>query len=668
MFCAKVIVGVVTSRGLNHRIFFRKQYLAHCVRTSTGERKLKRVLLVVAILSLLLPQILSLSIPSRDECCGRQLGLDILGVASASGYVNVLVLEAKQMIESDRNMVILDVRGQSEYDSGHLQNATLIPSTELASRLYQLDKQKDILVYCASGGRSATASQLLADNGFPSVYNMLGGITSWKNAGYWIEIVHNGDLAIRATQTFTIENCTYIQSGNVYVEDNAEFLIKNSAFEILQDHVVQYSIQVTNYATLLIENSNVSAVTVGGGGGLDLRFCNNSTGMVTTSIIANIVIRCYDSAKVRITNCSLPEAGVSGHPSLLIENSTIWSFANLYFDASQPVIIDDLHPGFYGSWNLVRDGTVPNGAFNFTLIGTNIGGWSLSLDYFASAEVKNSVIERMEVLMFDGESQLEGASPRFYNDWTANNISFLNVTVTGHWAISLCGHSSTVISNCQTFVLPSSPYSNVTALNSHVSLGRLIDSSIELGFINSTFQLAPGATYLHSKIMISGGLEGVPSNVEYLWIHTNMTRSYEVGVFDKDGRPTEAQLTVYDSRHSAVWSGVTDNSGMADFELTFADENYTGSLSLETVEGNLSVTTDVALLSDTPIILILIGESTVDINNDGVVNMIDISYVARRFMCIFGDQLWDSVADIDNNGKIDMKDISSVARHFGEGI
>ena len=51
---------------------------------------------------------------------------------------------------------------------------------------------------------------------------------------------------------------------------------------------------------------------------------------------------------------------------------------------------------------------------------------------------------------------------------------------------------------------------------------------------------------------------------------------------------------------------------------------------------------------------------------DGVVDMRDIGYVARRFMCTPSDSLWDPNADIDGNGKIDMKDIGTVARHFME--
>jgi len=115
----------------------------------------------------------------------------------------VNVSEAKQMIESNPNLVILDVRTQEAYNEGHIGNAVLIPVSELESRLDELDMEDEILVYCRSGVRSATASQILVDNGFTSIYNMLGGITAWRNEGYWIEIIHEGDLVIDGTQTYT---------------------------------------------------------------------------------------------------------------------------------------------------------------------------------------------------------------------------------------------------------------------------------------------------------------------------------------------------------------------------------------------------------------------------------------------------------------------------------
>ena len=96
---------------------------------------------------------------------------------------NVTVDEAQQLISEESDLLILDVRTQQEYNSGHIPNAILIPVGELEDRLGELDETKPILVYCKSGVRSAQARQILVDNGFPEVYNLEGGIVAWQEAG-----------------------------------------------------------------------------------------------------------------------------------------------------------------------------------------------------------------------------------------------------------------------------------------------------------------------------------------------------------------------------------------------------------------------------------------------------------------------------------------------------
>jgi rhodanese-related sulfurtransferase/rubrerythrin len=76
---------------------------------------------------------------------------------------------------------LLDVRQPEEYEGEHLPGAKLIPLAELNGRLSELDPNKPTLVYCAIGGRSRAASQLLAGKGFSEVYNLSGGIKAWKS-------------------------------------------------------------------------------------------------------------------------------------------------------------------------------------------------------------------------------------------------------------------------------------------------------------------------------------------------------------------------------------------------------------------------------------------------------------------------------------------------------
>lgn len=73
----------------------------------------------------------------------------------------------------------LDVRYPEELMKGYVPNAKNIPINELLTRIGELPKDKDILVYCRSGRRSEAATNLLMKNGFERVYNVAGGFLSY---------------------------------------------------------------------------------------------------------------------------------------------------------------------------------------------------------------------------------------------------------------------------------------------------------------------------------------------------------------------------------------------------------------------------------------------------------------------------------------------------------
>lgn len=96
-------------------------------------------------------------------------------------YEQITQEEAKRIMDSKRRYIILDVRTQQEYDMEHIENAILIPDTEITEKAPSmlLHKNALILVYCRSGNRSKTASQALADMGYTNVKEF-GGIIDWK--------------------------------------------------------------------------------------------------------------------------------------------------------------------------------------------------------------------------------------------------------------------------------------------------------------------------------------------------------------------------------------------------------------------------------------------------------------------------------------------------------
>jgi len=90
--------------------------------------------------------------------------------------------EARQFISRTplSDMTVLDVRQPKEYEVGHIPGATLIPIADLGDRISELDPEKPALVYCAIGGRSRVAAQMLSGKGFRKVINLAGGMRAWN--------------------------------------------------------------------------------------------------------------------------------------------------------------------------------------------------------------------------------------------------------------------------------------------------------------------------------------------------------------------------------------------------------------------------------------------------------------------------------------------------------
>ena len=86
------------------------------------------------------------------------------------------------MAEHDEGTyTLLDVRQPGEYEQSHLPGAKLVPLPQLSDRMEELDPEKPVVVYCAVGGRSRAAAQLLSGKGFDEVYNLKGGIKAWED-------------------------------------------------------------------------------------------------------------------------------------------------------------------------------------------------------------------------------------------------------------------------------------------------------------------------------------------------------------------------------------------------------------------------------------------------------------------------------------------------------
>ena len=116
--------------------------------------------------------LISLSLFGMTACGGENI--------TPSTYEQITPQEAKTIMDTEKDYIIIDARTEEEFSEGHIENAILIPEYEIADRAEKElpDKEQLILVYCRSGRRSKIASDELVKLGYSNVKEF-GGIIDW---------------------------------------------------------------------------------------------------------------------------------------------------------------------------------------------------------------------------------------------------------------------------------------------------------------------------------------------------------------------------------------------------------------------------------------------------------------------------------------------------------
>jgi len=120
---------------------------------------------------------------------------------------------AARLLSQD-NTLLLDVRDTREFEEGHILNARLFPVAEFKDRLTELaaDPDRPVLVYCASGARSATACNRLVAAGLTDVNNLAGGIMAWRNER--LPVVKGRDKPARKDKAKPAKDASRGRSGS----------------------------------------------------------------------------------------------------------------------------------------------------------------------------------------------------------------------------------------------------------------------------------------------------------------------------------------------------------------------------------------------------------------------------------------------------------------------
>lgn len=127
--------------------------------------------------------------PSLVLAEGAKERVDQMVQDARKSVTEISAPELKKLMEENKNLVVVDVRENGEYNAGHIKGAHLIPRGLLEWNLTSKYDNPDtpIVFYCAVGARSALTTKLAKDLGYTNVMNLRGGFKEWENAGFEVQ-------------------------------------------------------------------------------------------------------------------------------------------------------------------------------------------------------------------------------------------------------------------------------------------------------------------------------------------------------------------------------------------------------------------------------------------------------------------------------------------------
>lgn len=95
-------------------------------------------------------------------------------------YKDITAEDMLALLEENKDAVLVDVRPEKDFKKGHIENAINVPFDQVESRLAELDKTKDIVLYCNTGNKSSSVAKQLQEKGYEKVYNAIDGVKEYE--------------------------------------------------------------------------------------------------------------------------------------------------------------------------------------------------------------------------------------------------------------------------------------------------------------------------------------------------------------------------------------------------------------------------------------------------------------------------------------------------------
>lgn len=444
------------------------------------------------------------------------------------------------------------------------------------------------------------------------------------------DVRHSGDLVIDGSTTMTIENSNYFQEGNVYINDEAKLVIRNSRFMLGRGDVptIHMYIFVSRGASLEIEDSTVlqNVFTEAIGHPVHIVIRTDGRVSITNSYAAIHLVEVYEGARVEIVNSTLvnvnPPGGlvqVSGGRTEVI-GSTIGAIG-LSVPAGAHLTASGLRSGVrLASWDVHV--IIPDANYDVVFENSYIlkdelkeelkhgpyeRGWLFFPDPDAYVKISDSELRKVFIDLQNENVKFENLRMDTPSSLRYRETELNNTIVKGQWPFTI-NDSEVTITNSEYLFLQPSGHSYLHLVNSHMVefIPRDFFGTIVFeNFVWTTAGEIMGGLPFHSTandFVIKGSLrisQELRHNLQ--WKQARVTREYEILVIDKNNGPVKGAVIKIGGETFTV-----DNAGAAKFNLVFDENNYDEPQVLKAFDEEITyliAQADIDFFTETPVVL-----------------------------------------------------------------
>jgi len=458
------------------------------------------------------------------------------------------------------------------------------------------------------------------------------------------------DLVLSGDQTMVIENATHTVTGNVFVRDSAKLTLRNATLILNIAYHGEFKIWVTGSATLEVINSNIktslanesAGIMLQGQSNLSVQDLNPQEGQRGATFSFGLVGSAQKfTGKASLLNSKFwdlslffsPSGAGTIHVSSCQSNSLTMRFSDGYQGE-----FSNLKPGLFSSW------TYHDAGYDISIENTAVDSITVTCDAprgaqitvrdseifqfastFASPTINmravNSKLQQLPLhALRDVTASFWGLKTGLFSNWRLSNnstggplpeIILENTEVVDRWSVNAFGANITVDDSVLDIRCYSGSVSNSFTVTNSTVKELMFYQSIDsvLNFDNTSLSLIN--VYVPP---VSGTITGnlsFPQGAEIRnWVSpSTLKRTYPVSATDQAGNALAgASLSLYSKTGELVWSGQTDTSGKASFEIQFTDDNYSDAWSLKMTHDGKTASNDVTLLTSTPVEIAIIEQ------------------------------------------------------------